>query len=503
MQLRTYSPFLGALFFCSLSCQVLGGIDDLSVQNPGTGGAGGTPSTTSSSSSSSVSTGTSSSGGGDGINALWSVSFGDTTTQKVTDMAISSAGTIFVVGTFLGNMDCGPAGTLTAVNDYDAFIIALDTNGTPLWARSFGGTGPDKANTVIAGGPSGLFLAGEHAGTLDTDAGTFPSAGGLDAFILKLNPDTGAALWGTSLGDVADQRISALARNFTSGNVYAAGDFVGTMNIGGLNLTASGGSDVFVAEFSASGTPSIAQAYGDSAIQSASAIVIGEQGEAYLAGIFDGKLSIGAGSQTSAGGYDGFLAKIGPAAISPYLTRFGDSKYQKPNAIDKASTGSVLLTGTFESSFDAFGKFIQSSGARDILVASVNPSGKANWVRTFGDADPMAAPSDQEAFDIVVSNTGNTYITGYVIGTADLGNGPVTGAADTDFFLLALDPTGTPIWSTRRGGIDSQIGRTIAVDAAGNVVVAGDFRGELPLGTTPLVSAGSNDIFIAKFPASP
>jgi hypothetical protein len=57
---------------------------------------------------------------------------------------------------------------------------------------------------------------------------------------------------------------------------------------------------------------------------------------------------------------------------------------------------------------------------------------------------------------------------------------------------------GLTLWSRRFGGTSDDVGRAIAVDSGGNVVVTGYFEDTADFGNGPLPSAGSDDIFVVK-----
>jgi hypothetical protein len=57
-------------------------------------------------------------------------------------------------------------------------------------------------------------------------------------------------------------------------------------------------------------------------------------------------------------------------------------------------------------------------------------------------------------------------------------------------------------WSQRFGGTGTDTGKAVAVDAAGNVVVAGSFNGTVNFGGGNLVSVGGFDMFLAKYNAN-
>src|SRR5690348_14662165 len=86
---------------------------------------------------------------------------------------------------------------------------------------------------------------------------------------------------------------------------------------------------------------------------------------------------------------------------------------------------------------------------------------------------------------VTTDSSGNTYVAGLTY-SPDF---PVTpGAAQTKFgltsdaFIAKLDPAGKVIWATYLGGILDDSATGIALDPAGNVIVAGWTRsGDFPL----------------------
>lgn len=105
----------------------------------------------------------------------------------------------------------------------------------------------------------------------------------------------------------------------------------------------------------------------------------------------------------------------------------------------------------------------------------------------------------QRSHCVAIDGSGNTIITGYFSGAVNFGGGLLTSAGNYDIFLAKFDSDGGHIWSKSFGDASDQSARSVTCDGSGNVVVTGDFYGSTNFGGGALTSAGSRDIFIAKF----
>jgi hypothetical protein len=119
--------------------------------------------------------------------------------------------------------------------------------------------------------------------------------------------------------------------------------------------------------------------------------------------------------------------------------------------------------------------------------------GKHLWSKRFGDG------SNQHAKAAAVDASGNVIVAGDFWGTVDFGGGALTDAGDEDIFVAKFGPDGAQLWSKRFGDVDAQYTQSVAIDALGNVIVAGDFWGSVDFGGGALTCAGNGDIFVAKF----
>ncbi len=100
-----------------------------------------------------------------------------------------------------------------------------------------------------------------------------------------------------------------------------------------------------------------------------------------------------------------------------------------------------------------------------------------------------------------VDGAGNVYMAGYfeagmIFGSFTL---TTTGASDNSFFLAKFDSNGTCLWAKAASGTGGSRAKSVVIDAAGNPILSGFFLGNTTFGTNNLSSAGSWDIFLAKF----
>jgi len=101
--------------------------------------------------------------------------------------------------------------------------------------------------------------------------------------------------------------------------------------------------------------------------------------------------------------------------------------------------------------------------------------------------------------DIAVDSDGNVIVVGNFQGTINLGGGPLYSAGSFDIFLAKFDAAGNHLWSQSFGSAEADIAFATAVLSTGHILIGGYFNGSISFGGPTLVSAGSADAFIAKF----
>lgn len=125
-------------------------------------------------------------------------------------------------------------------------------------------------------------------------------------------------------------------------------------------------------------------------------------------------------------------------------------------------------------------------------------AGESLWFDQIG-----SAATGDNAYAVVIDGNDDVLVVGTFTGEVSVGGMSLTSAGDSDVFVAKLDiDDGSAIWAVRMGSTGTDRGAGVAVDGAGDVLVTGRFQGTVNLGGVPLVSAGMDDIFVAKLSGS-
>jgi hypothetical protein len=95
--------------------------------------------------------------------------------------------------------------------------------------------------------------------------------------------------------------------------------------------------------------------------------------------------------------------------------------------------------------------------------------------------------------------TGNVIVAGYFTGTINLGGATLTSAGSYDIFIAKYSAFGVYQWSFRYGSTGSDQAFSLGTDASSNIYMSGSFQGTVGFGGTALVSLGGTDVFVARY----
>lgn len=110
----------------------------------------------------------------------------------------------------------------------------------------------------------------------------------------------------------------------------------------------------------------------------------------------------------------------------------------------------------------------------------------------------QASTSASQVQATAVDANGDVYLAGGFIGTASFGAIALTSAGNRDVFVAKWSPaSNTFAWAVQAGGLESERAMALVVNGP-SVYIAGAFESTATFGATTLVSAGQSDAFVAK-----
>lgn len=124
-------------------------------------------------------------------------------------------------------------------------------------------------------------------------------------------------------------------------------------------------------------------------------------------------------------------------------------------------------------------------------------------VRVFSPWGAVAGGFGSDAASAVaLDSSGNAFVVGHFSGTATFGATQLTSAGARDGFLAKLNPAGQMLWVRALGGPGFDVVNAVAVDAAGNCYLTGNYEGIATFGAISLTNTTASsfsDAFVAKF----
>ncbi len=446
-----------------------------------------------------------------------------------TDIEVDAEGYIYVTGRTasvnfpVANPLQGYGGGTTTSNDgTDTFVSKLTPAGDALvFSTYLGGSGLDLANGLSLDPDRGVYIAGQTSSyNFPTQTGVQPTYGGgtYDAFLTKLD-SAGLLVFSTYLGGAAGD-IGWTVLHDGQGSVFLGGSTY-SLNFPTQNALqathANTGTntasleDAFITKVSRDGAVLQFSTYlGGTGRDSCQGLALDPGGNLCVGGDTTSTnfpVTAGAKQPVHAGRTDAFYTKLtADGAARLYATFFGGNYEDRLYGFGTDGQGNIYLSGfTFSTNLPTtFGaiRTVYQGGNSDGFLAKLNAAGDSYaYVTYLG-----GSGSIEYAYDVAPDSFGNVYVAGFT----DSYNFPLASpyqeySNSQDIFVMRLDPTGRPLYSTYLGGMHDNapdFAYAIAADAAGNAYITGrTYARNWPL-VNPLQAASggpsTGDAFVVK-----
>jgi hypothetical protein len=331
----------------------------------------------------------------------WARTFGGADEETGWGVDTDQFGDVYLTGAFRGSADLDPTSgvdTHTSNGLADIFIVALDSSGAFMWARSWGGDSTDPA----------------YDQGYDLEVGDF--------------------------GDI-----------YATGNVAGANVDFDPDPVDQTLFTVLGGCDAFLCKYDLSGNFEWAGIWGGNRDDYGFGLDTDEDASVYVTGRFEGMVDFDPGSDaevyiSSGEGYDAFLTKFDFLGTHQWARAWGGEDFNAYGwSVSVGGLDTVCVTGDFNGTcdFDPTDGVEEhiSNGEYDIFLSSFNSAGWFYWARTWGGVTAM-----DYGYGVYCDSHGNAYIGGGIAGTnVDFDPGPEVDyrtMQGADVYLIKVMPDG-------------------------------------------------------------
>jgi hypothetical protein len=306
---------------------------------------------------------------------------GSTSLETAGRSASLPSGTTFHCGTSSGKLRLN-----TSFSD-DAsagmYIASIDRSGTAAWLKKFPFSGIARARALDVLENS-LFLCGEFEGTISIGAQQLNSENGLTAFVAELDT-LGNVMWATRVFSAGTLHANAVAA-LPQGGCVLAGSFEGTLGIEDMLMLSEGGSDYYTIQFLNTGDFGTFAVGGGAFDDAITAIKIGPDGTQILGGYYGNNASLGGMQYTAQGQRDAFLARINSQNTWEWTRTLGSAQDDEISDVCLKGT-SIAATGFISAFCTIDGIELSPLGASDALLWIVNQTdGASEYAKIYGDS---------------------------------------------------------------------------------------------------------------------
>ena len=325
-------------------------------------------------------------------------------------------------------------GTISGRN---VWLIKTDKYGNEQWNNTYGGNNDDEGYSVQQTTDGGYIIAGytESFG-----------AGVNDVFLIKADA-SGNQEWIKTFGGGQDDEGYSVLQTIDGGYL-----------IGGVTSSYGAGSrDMWMIKTDPAGNLLWQKTHGG----------LSSDGAWYVEHTFDGGFILTGWTLSYGPGFIGnaWLVKTDSLGNQLWNNFFGGDDVDRGYSVQQTTDGGYILTGYT----DSFG-----AGLYDMLLIKTDPSGNAEWTKTFGGTGRDYGNSVQQTSD------GGFIVLGYTLSF---------GAGGEDFYLVKTDMNGNEQWNKTFGGTASDIGYSVRQTNDGGLILTGH---------TLSFGAGVHDVWLIK-----
>jgi len=330
---------------------------------------------------------------------VWVKTFGGSEVDEAVGVVESNDGGYVVLG-LTNSTDGDVDDRSSSIDDYDYWVVKLNSNGEKQWTRSFGGTEDETATDIKKTSDGGYIISGYSR---SNDGDVSGNEGFHDYWLLKIDA-SGNKIWDKNYGFNGSDKAFGVIQTKDGG--YFATGFLDVNESGGQgndNRAAHSLGDYWGIKMDANGDRIWRRYFGGSHV---------DESKDVLQTSDDGFLLIGVSESSdfditnARGGNDMWIVKVSQYGDLMWEKSFGGSEIDFGYAVTPTLDGNFIIVGDTRSSDQDVST---SLGNADLWAVKFNGSnGGLIWEKSFGGSLFESARGITRLSDGTYLITGNT-----------------------------------------------------------------------------------------------
>ncbi len=292
-----------------------------------------------------------------------------------------------------------------------------------------------------------------------------------------------------------------------SGSVYIAGNYIGTVVLGGSNHTSVAPTEIYLAKFSADGSWKWLKTCGQHGNgtfnqNAAYAICVDNAENCYITGTFNDSATFDTITISSPQPHEVYIAKYDSEGNALWARGGGGDFGQHTGlAVATDHEGNAYLSGVFFGNVTFGSDTLHAIDAEQkMFLCKYGADGSLKWSEKIGTGGYYGF-----AEDIAFDTDNNPYVAGYFRATIDFGSFQYTNNSSAQYAALVMkfDPNGKIIWATKTDGPNQAAGAYgISVDKNNRCYIIGSISKTTSFGDTTFSLGAGKTAFVAQLDES-
>jgi hypothetical protein len=183
-------------------------------------------------------------------NVLWAKSYGGISGDLSNSIAVDTSGNVIIAGHFGSPTVTFGAFSLTNSGNGDIFVVKHNSSGTVLWAKKLGSSGDEMGNFVQTDLENNVYTGGSYnSSSIPFGSSSISGNGSFDMCLFKYDQN-GTPVWAKSLGGSGYDGLNSVEIASNVSYVYLFGTYAsGQLALGSSNFNNFGGYDAVLLKF--------------------------------------------------------------------------------------------------------------------------------------------------------------------------------------------------------------------------------------------------------------